>query len=78
MQPWRVVFGGPANVGKSSLINALVGYGRSIVHDLPGTTRDALTAATAIDGWPVELCDTAGLRAAVHEEPLWDSCPRLS
>jgi len=62
VRPWRVVLAGPVNVGKSSLINALVGFGRSIVHDSPGTTRDAVTAATAIDGWPVELCDTAGLR----------------
>jgi tRNA modification GTPase len=68
VEPWRVVFGGPANVGKSSLINALLGYGRSIVHDVPGTTRDAVTAITAIDGWPVELCDTAGLRPAAHGE----------
>ena len=62
VRPWSVVLAGPVNVGKSSLINALAGYGRSIVHDAPGTTRDAVTATTAIDGWPVELCDTAGLR----------------
>lgn len=61
VHPWRVVLGGPANVGKSSLVNALVGYTRSIVHDTAGTTRDAVTASTAIDGWPVDLCDTAGL-----------------
>ena len=63
VQPWRVVLAGRVNVGKSSLINALAGYGRSIVHPLPGTTRDAVTVTTAIDGWPVELCDTAGLRS---------------
>ena len=62
VQPWRVVLAGRVNVGKSSLINALAGYGRSIVHPTPGTTRDAVTLTTAIDGWPVELCDTAGLR----------------
>jgi tRNA modification GTPase len=62
VQPWRVVLAGSVNVGKSSLINALAGYARSIVHPLPGTTRDAVTVTTAIDGWPVELCDTAGLR----------------
>jgi tRNA modification GTPase len=61
--PWRVVLAGGVNVGKSSLLNALTGYVRSIVHATPGTTRDAVTAVTAIDGWPVELCDTAGLRA---------------
>ncbi|WP_425396409.1 GTPase [Aeoliella sp.] len=62
-QPARVVLTGPPNVGKSSLINALVGYERAIVFDLPGTTRDLVTATTAIDGWAVELVDTAGLRA---------------
>jgi tRNA modification GTPase len=63
VKPWQVVLAGRVNVGKSSLINALAGYDRSIVHPTPGTTRDAVTLATAIDGWPVELCDTAGLRA---------------
>lgn len=64
VKPWRVVLAGRVNVGKSSLINALAGYQRSIVHAAPGTTRDAVTLSTAIDGWPVELCDTAGLRSA--------------
>ena len=63
-RPWSVALAGRVNVGKSSLMNALAGYGRAIVHHSPGTTRDAVTFATAIDGWPVELCDTAGLRAA--------------
>ncbi len=66
--PWRVVLAGRPNVGKSSLVNALVGYPRSIVYDQPGTTRDLVTAGTAIDGWPVELTDTAGLRASA--EPI--------
>ncbi|MBN2580443.1 MAG: 50S ribosome-binding GTPase [Pirellulales bacterium] len=59
--PWQVVLAGRPNVGKSCLLNALVGYGRAIVHEEPGTTRDAVTVTTALDGWPVELCDTAGL-----------------
>ena len=63
VRPWRVVLAGRPNVGKSSLINALLGYQRSIVFDLPGTTRDVVTATTALEGWPVEFADTAGLRA---------------
>ena len=65
--PWRVVLAGPPNVGKSSLINALAGYERAIVSPVPGTTRDVVTLTTAIDGWPVELADTAGLRATDDE-----------
>jgi tRNA modification GTPase len=61
--PWRVVLAGPPNVGKSSLLNALVGFQRAIVCDVPGTTRDVVTATTAIDGWPIQLADTAGLRS---------------
>ena len=61
-RPWSVVLGGPPNVGKSSLINALLGYARSIVYDQPGTTRDVVTAETAFEGWPILLADTAGLR----------------
>jgi tRNA modification GTPase len=61
-RPWKVVLAGRPNVGKSSLGNAILGYTRSIVFDQPGTTRDVVTATTAIDGWPIEICDTAGLR----------------
>jgi tRNA modification GTPase len=64
--PWRVVLAGLPNVGKSSLINALVGYQRAIVHPAPGTTRDVVAATTALEGWPVELRDTAGLRTGGH------------
>jgi tRNA modification GTPase len=60
--PWRVVLTGPTNVGKSSLINAIAGFQRAIVSPQPGTTRDVVTTTTAMDGWPVELADTAGIR----------------
>lgn len=62
--PWKVVLTGRPNVGKSSLMNAILGYERSIVWHQPGTTRDVLTAATAIDGWWVEFSDVAGLRTS--------------
>jgi len=66
-KPWRVVLAGFPNVGKSSLINALVGYQRAIVFDQPGTTRDVVSATTAADGWPIQLSDTAGLHEASDE-----------
>jgi len=62
-RPWQVVLCGRPNVGKSSLINALAGYARAIVHPTPGTTRDVVSVRTALDGWPVEFSDTAGLHA---------------
>lgn len=65
--PFRVVFCGRPNVGKSSLLNAALGYRRAVVFDQPGTTRDVVTAATVVDGWPIELSDTAGLRASDDE-----------
>jgi tRNA modification GTPase len=65
--PWRVVLAGRTNVGKSSLINALAGFERAIVSHQPGTTRDVVTSVTAIDGWPVQLADTAGLRVTDDE-----------
>jgi tRNA modification GTPase len=60
-RPWQVAIAGRPNVGKSSLVNALIGYQRAIVFDQPGTTRDVLAAETAVDGWPVCLTDSAGL-----------------
>jgi tRNA modification GTPase len=60
--PWRVVVAGAPNVGKSSLVNALAGYQRSVVSPIPGTTRDVVGTPIAVDGWPIELSDTAGWR----------------
>ena len=60
--PWNIVIGGLANVGKSSLINALLGFERAIVVDQPGTTRDVVSGETALEGWPVIFSDTAGQR----------------
>lgn len=61
-QPWRVGLIGLPNVGKSSLMNGLLGFRRSIVTEMAGTTRDVVTSITAFDGWPILLADTAGLR----------------
>ncbi len=69
-RPWQVVVAGPPNVGKSSLINAIAGYHRAIVHSTPGTTRDVVGLQTAMEGWPVEIFDTAGLRETAEEIEL--------
>ncbi len=65
-KPWTVAILGAPNVGKSSLVNALCGFERCVVADLPGTTRDVVGTLTALDGWPVLLQDTAGLRRATE------------
>ena len=59
----RVVLAGKPNVGKSSLLNALLRRDRAIVTDIPGTTRDTLEEAVDIHGLPIFLVDTAGLAA---------------
>lgn len=60
----RVVLVGRPNVGKSSLLNRLAGEEIAIVTDIPGTTRDAIRQSVSIEGVPVHLIDTAGLRPA--------------
>lgn len=60
-QPRIAILGRP-NVGKSSLLNALVGSDRTIVSDVPGTTRDAIDTAIEVDGRRALLVDTAGIR----------------
>jgi tRNA modification GTPase len=61
-RPWRVVLAGDVNAGKSSLVNAIAGHARSIVSAEPGTTRDVLETRLVLDGWEIDLIDTAGLR----------------
>lgn len=58
----RVVIAGRPNVGKSSLLNRLLAADRAIVTEIPGTTRDAIEEGVVIQGIPVRLTDTAGLR----------------
>ena len=59
-----VVIAGRPNAGKSSLLNRLAGYDAAIVTAIPGTTRDVLRERIAIDGLPLHVLDTAGLRDA--------------
>ena len=60
----RIVLVGRPNVGKSSLLNRLAGEEIAIVTDIPGTTRDAIRQSVSIEGVPVHIIDTAGLRPA--------------
>lgn len=59
-----VVLAGRPNAGKSSLFNAMLGQERALVTEIPGTTRDTIEADLDLDGWPVRLADTAGLRSS--------------
>lgn len=67
IEPWKIVLAGPPNSGKSSLLNAILGYQRAIVHEQAGTTRDLLTEHTSIGGWPVVIVDSAGVRETVDQ-----------
>lgn len=80
-EPWQVVLAGPPNAGKSSLVNAIAGTERVIVHAEPGTTRDWVEVLAAIDGWPVAFSDTAGIREttdAIEREGISRALQRVA
>lgn len=62
VDPWRVLVTGHVNVGKSSLVNALAGHPRALVSPEAGTTRDLLPTRVVLEGWDIDVIDSAGLR----------------
>ena len=66
----KVALVGRPNVGKSSLFNMLLGHGRAIVTAVPGTTRDTIAEPIGIEGVPISLIDTAGIRDTTDEIEL--------
>jgi GTP-binding protein len=67
---FSIAIAGRPNVGKSTLFNRIVGADRSVVHDMPGTTRDAIDTIVDTDDGPLRFVDTAGLRRKSRiEEP---------
>jgi len=64
----RVAIVGRPNVGKSTLFNRMIGEDRSIVHDMPGTTRDAIDTVVETDDGPLRFIDTAGMRRRARTE----------
>jgi GTPase len=77
-QPFSIAIVGRPNVGKSTLFNRLVGDDRSVVHDMPGTTRDTIDTIVETEDGPLRFIDTAGMRrqSKVEESTEYSSVVR--